>query len=465
MKKSKLHFYLNHFNNWEISHFKKFLCSPFFNRRNDLIKLLDYFTTEKGKTSPDFSKTSAFAAIFPNEPFDDYKMYLLMSRLSKQVEQFLAHREVSEDKVLLQLHVARAFRRIRMEDSFKKAISDGQQMLDKQPLRDWNYLRRLYDLELEHYDYLGSISRSLENNLQKLCDAFDHMYIAEKLRQFCMQVSHQAVFEKDYAVAMQQTILSLLENVPSYREHPAINIYYLCYQAVTTGEETFFKQLRAQMQLHLDCFAATELRGIYFMAINYCIRRMNTGQPQYIREGFELYRDGLEGGYLMEQGEVSRFTFNNVVLLGMKLNKYEWVEQFIENYRSMLAQPFRRSVYSYSLAQLRYEQKRYADAMRLLLNFDSNDHLMNLGAKLILLKIYYETNEHTALDSLLESMRVYLQRKKVMSYHKEYYSLIIRLTKKLVGLSGNQKDKAVLQEKAMELQVASMREWFLKQIG
>ena len=465
MQKSRAFHLFQHLDTWETKHLRQFLTSPFFNRRTDVVALLDYLVGEQAKAKPDYSRQSAFRQLFPNQPFDEQAMYLLMSYLSKLIEQFLAFREISKDKVLIKLNLAKAFREGKQDDGFIRTLKDGKRMLEKQPLRDGLFLRQMYDLEFENYTYLGSRSRSAENNLQELGDSFDRVFIAEKLRQFCLQASHTAVFKKDYSSPMQQAILSLLEKQPAFLEHPAIAIYYTCFQAITTGEEGHFQQLRKEMQLHLDKFTHTEIRGIYLLAINYCIRQMNTGRPEYVEEVLQLYQAGLAGGHLLERGEVSRFTFSNVVVMGLKLKRFEWVEQFIGAYRPKLPVKFRKSVYQYQMGRLRYEQKRYPETMRLLASFDSTDPLMNLDVKFTLLKIYVEQGEYDVLDSLLESMRIYLQRKEVMGYHKEYYSQIIRLTKKMIGLNQSKKAKADLREKVMELKVASTRDWFLGQIG
>lgn len=454
-----------HLDTWETKRLRQFLTSPFFNRRTDVVELLDYYIREKVKPKPDYSRLSAFSQLFPDRPFDEQAMYLLTSYLSKLIEQFLAYREMSKDKVLIKRHLAKAFRESKQDDGFIRALRDGKKMLEKQPLRDGLFLRQMYDFEFENYTYHGGRSRSSENNLQELGDAFDQMYIAEKLRQFCLQASHSAVFKKEYHTPMQEAILAVLKKQPSLLNQPAIAIYYTCFQAIITGQEQYFQLLRKEMKLHLNKFTHTEIRGIYLLAINFCIRQMNTGRSEFVEEVLELYQDGLAGGHLLERGEVSRFTYGNVVVMGMKLKRFVWVEQFIEEYRPKLPQPFRRSVYQYQMARLRYEQNRYPEAMRLLASFDSSDPLMNLDAKFTLLKIYVEQKEYDALDSLLESMRIYLQRKEVMGYHKEYYSQIIRLTKKMIGLNQSKKAKATLWEKAMEMKVASTREWFLGQIG
>ena len=50
----------------------------------------------------------------------------------------------------------------------------------------------------------------------------------------------------------------------------------------------------------------------------------------------------------------------------------------------------------------------------------------------MLLKIYYELQEYEVLDSFLHSFNVFLQRKKLIGYHKEklfeYYQVDSKVT-------------------------------------
>ena len=55
-----------------------------------------------------------------------------------------------------------------------------------------------------------------------------------------------------------------------------------------------------------------------------------------------------------------------------------------------------------------------------------------LGAKLMLLKTYYELKEFLALDSLIDSFRIYLRRNKLISADvKQQYLNVLRFVRKL----------------------------------
>ncbi|MBK8041918.1 MAG: hypothetical protein IPK21_04210 [Haliscomenobacter sp.] len=99
------------------------------------------------------------------------------------------------------------------------------------------------------------------------------------------------------------------------------------------------------------------------------------------------------------------------------------------------------------------------------MQFDYDDILFNLIAKSMLIKIYYEEGEFSALDSLLESLRTYISRKKTIAYQKNIYNNLIRFTKRLVRL--NPYDREQKDKLRKEIEAANPlleRKWLLEQL-
>ena len=103
--------------------------------------------------------------------------------------------------------------------------------------------------------------------------------------------------------------------------------------------------------------------------------------------------------------------------------------------------------------------------MKLFAQSDYDDILMTLNARTMLLKMYYELDETNALDSLIGSMKTYLQRKKVMGYHKDNYKNIIQYTKKMLKMAHY--DKEQIQKLKTEIEATNPlteRKWLLAQL-
>ncbi|MCE2789492.1 MAG: hypothetical protein LW630_06215 [Saprospiraceae bacterium] len=117
------------------------------------------------------------------------------------------------------------------------------------------------------------------------------------------------------------------------------------------------------------------------------------------------------------------------------------------------------------MANIFYAQKRYDEAIESLQDVEFEDHLSNLFAKTIQLKIYYETGSDRLLDAHLDAMQVYLTRKKIIGYHKNNYAKIIKFTRKLIRLNPfDQKAKSALLEQIRQEKLIPDREWLLREV-
>jgi len=83
----------------------------------------------------------------------------------------------------------------------------------------------------------------------------------------------------------------------------------------------------------------------------------------------------------------------------------------------------------------------------------------------MLLRMYFETGETDALESLLDSFETYIRRQKDLGYHGENYLNLIRLTRKLLQTPPGEKDarKKLTAEIASSKALAE-REWLLEKI-
>ncbi|MEL7423920.1 MAG: hypothetical protein AAFN81_13050, partial [Bacteroidota bacterium] len=78
----------------------------------------------------------------------------------------------------------------------------------------------------------------------------------------------------------------------------------------------------------------------------------------------------------------------------------------------------------------------------------------------------YELESWDALDSLLESFRVYLQRRPDLGYVREHYQYLINYTRRLLQLSpSDQEGKATLAKEIRAASALLEKEWFLEKIS
>ena len=466
MEKSRLIKILRTFSKKEFRELKKWLHSPAHNQRDDVQCLFEYITQNGTLLKPEkLEKSCVFAHLFPKEPFDDARMRQVMHFMLKAVEEFLAYQEWKKDESNANLTLSKVYRQRQLQKSFQKTINSTRHYLEKQPFRNKDYHQYEYQLQYEEYTYRSGLRRTVPLNLQQVSDSLDLSYLTEKLRQTCLMVSHQTVFKTEYNIGLLDEVLRYVED-NDLLEVPALAMYYHSYKSMVDREdESHFQNVKQSLFEHGDLFPDSETRDIYLLAMNYCIGRINAGVEPYRREAFELYKYGLDRGILLQNGLLSRFTFLNVAASGALLKEFEWTEQFIHEYEPYLEEKHRESALHYSLGKLHFEKREYGEAMRQLTQVEFEDIHINLYAKTMLLKMYYELDEFNALDSLLESMRMYLRRKKVLGYHKSNYKNIINFTKKLINVNPyNKEQKEELKTTISEANPLTERKWLLARI-
>jgi hypothetical protein len=254
-------------------------------------------------------------------------------------------------------------------------------------------------------------------------------------------------------------VLAHVEAAEGLPEVPAVAVYYRCYRALC-GSEADFAEFRNLLTAHWQRFSPAEMRDLWLLAVNYCIRRLNTGERSFVQTAFDLYREGMDNGILLEGGFLSAFTYKNIMQLGLRLQEYGWVEQFLDSAKQYLEPRVRDNTYRYNRAFFHFYRREYADAMRLLVRTELDDVYNQLDARHLLLVCYWELGEWDALASLLDSFASYLKRQKNIGYQRDNYENLIRFTRRRLELQPSDTvGLARLREEIASAQRLAGREW------
>ncbi|HND87282.1 MAG TPA: hypothetical protein PK971_03075 [Saprospiraceae bacterium] len=412
-------------------------------------------------------KQRAWTAVFPTQPYDDAYMRQVMYFLLKAIEEYLLFVDYTSDRVQYQIGLTRIYRRRKLEKAYAQAHRLGTQNLESQNLRNDYYLLNKFFFEQEEYEHKMSITQNAPVNLQETADALEKWFLEERLRISKDMLAHHNIFQKiEYDHGLLDQALAYVSEKKMLDE-PALAVYYYTYMALTNPtEESYFDRLEHFIHHEMGRFNPPEVRTLYLAALNYCVPKINQGRLDFARRAFEIYRKGLENKFLLEDGTVSRFTFGNAVAAALKIREFGWAEKFIHDFQEYLEEKQRNSTVNFNLSRVYFERGDYDKAQELLTQFEYDYFYLNIIAKTMLLKIYYEQDEFDALESLLESMRIYLQRKEALDPNrKAAYKNMISLMKKLVNLNPYAKaPKEKLRELILSTQPLMERDWLLKQV-
>lgn len=466
MKNNLLLLTLEKLDSKEVSQLKKFVASPFFNTSEQLITLLDFLLKYiHSNIIP--NKTDLHQQIFSKKiPYNDYKIRLALSDLLKLVEDYIVYEQNQKKELHKQLALTQYYRKVGLEKHFNRVQRKAHQVLETTPYQNHEYYLAKNHLEWELYELASSKKRDIDINLQELGQNFDLSYFSVKLRQACILKAQQAFYNIEYDFQWVEQMLLYIHQ-RDWQDIPAISLYYYAYQMAANPEkDENFTYLKQQILKYSSLFPPNEIKEIYLLAINYCIKKLNYGKRDFAQEILKLYKKGLEIGCFLEKEILSQFTYANIVAAGLMVNDYNWTANFIEQYRTKLKKDVRQSAYYFNSARLAYvKDKNYEIALNFLQKISEKDLLNTLNAKILQLRIYYEIKEYSLLESHLEAMTNFIRRKEVIGYHKDNYLNIIKFTKRLLKVNFYDKlEIEKLKQGILAESTLSEKTWLLVQL-
>jgi hypothetical protein len=463
-KENVLQNLINAFSNSEIKAFLLFIQADFLNVRTDVQRMLQLLS-EKKQPEP-ISKQQLYAQIYAKKPFDEKQMRYLQSWALKTVYQFLTWQALQADAPQMQLYRSRALRKKGQIALFDREIRNAFTEIETFPFRDLHYFQHKSKLLQEKTKSGELTDRAGELSLPALTEHINIALMAETLRHACTLLSHKALSSQEVEFPLLVPVLDLMQNSATLGQYPLLKVYYLIYQSQTMTENTpYFYDLKTLIQTQENVFPDAEIRDIYLFAINFCIKKINTGEKIFIKEALEMYKVGLEKGFLIENGILSQYAYNNIMLIALGAGETTWVEVFLEKFKGALPQKNRETVYQFNLATYYFRTNKLDAAMDLLSTTEFQDTLQKLDAQRMLIRIYYEKGEFQALDSLLDTFRTYLYRNTKIGYHRNNYLNLIKIVKKMLQIDiKNALERKKLIVEINKTPMLAEREWILKKL-
>ena len=467
MNKSRLLEIFKSLEKTEVKQLRKWVRSPFFNQREDVILLFDYLDKNRPFAKPErLDRKYIFSKIFPKEKYDEKKIGYAQSFLYTEIKRYLAYREFTKDEVHPQLLTTRSLRKRGLNRHFESEWKTANELLEKQPLRNSQYHFYNYKLQNEQYEYSNSQSRKQPKGLQESSNELTNYFIAEKLEQSCHALSFQMLISADYQQDFLEKVILHVEGNEISKGTPSINIYFQIYKMLMEKDGLqYYRKLRELLNLHFEEFPKEELKALYIFAINYCIKQSNAGISELRKEILELYQEGIEYNIFMNNGIFDRFNFKNIVVVAASLKEFDWAENFIYTYKDSLEASVREGIFIYNLGLLNFLKPDYDKAMTYLQQAEFKDTFLHLNARKMLLKIYFELKEINALESLLDSFSRYLTRRKDLGYHKDTSLALIKFVRKLLQIKPYDKEaKQILKREVEVAEIGNEKRWLLEQL-
>jgi len=455
---NKLLLYFSKIQAKELPKLEAFVRSPYFNTDQAVLKMM----VDLIGVWPDLpeQKEELYALAYPNEPYNAKEFRYLISDSAALISRFWSIQFYEKNKPQKLLDQMAIYSEKQLDKSYRQVIRKWE-VLENNPksnFQDWYW----YDLrfkQIKEVEFGRKKIRHFDQNITSLVTSLDKYYYLHRLSSACSILDRKTIFE-GVSKPLPPDWFSYIKTHNLF-EDPLIETYYVLWEMLNYPEEKkHFEKFLLQLnhpELESDF---SSLRPLYLAAVNYSLRKLRQGKQEYREIALQLYSEAIERKILMENGELSPWSFGNVVKLATQLHRYDWAIEFIETKAKLLPDSFKKDALHFNLAEVNYATKNFEAAQDHLLKVSYSDLNYYLGARILLAKIYYEINDEEPLLSLISAFTIFLKRNKDLSPNIKdsclsFCDVLYQLIRK------HAKHLAKLESKIMNSPFLAERDWLM----
>lgn len=481
MNNTKLIKILRTFSKDELRSFRRFVDSPFFNKEG---KYVLRFFDEIVKCYPEFdsefcSRVRLHNILYPESPYNDVIMRKLSSSLQKLAEEFINYNNYIENDPFREILNLSMLRRRGLSDLFEKTSMElGKKYELKNGCIDLEYFRTKYRIEIEKINYFAesdAFVKDQNNSMQSIqlhivCDSLINLLdIAYNIivGMNTMYAGKTNLVLKLMDLTDVESFLKMLKK-ESPEVHRIIELFHLRYLSMLNFDDASFRKFRHAVLENLNLFTRENKFTMLVGLQNFCIRKFVSGERQYVSELHEIHRLMLKEGMLLNEttGYINQDSYRNVILTAVNIRKYDWMENFINDYESKINPEQRESLTAWAKATRLYAGKEYESALAELHKVKNIHFLSKHDIRILQMKIYYELKDYESGISLADTYKKMVQNDKVLSEihrrsNRNFAGFYLRI---LRNLSNGKIDELDFLRSEIEKTPTNSREWLLEKI-
>lgn len=456
----------------EFRKFYQFLKSPFYNKSQHVIDLYLYLHSYyPAFNSTRLTKERVFQKLFPDTAFNLNKMRKLMSALTQLIEEYLISLELRRNDYEKKKILGDVYKGRNLGALYQKNTRQLIAQLNKPNVYDPAYYLELKRLNQDLFFHTDTNKhQSGAELLNQTMQNLDAYYFLSKLQLHAEMTTRENIFAEKHRVRLLKESIDQAQQF-FLPDNPLCQIYiHIIELHQDAGEEDTFSSTWTLFKKFINQIDRQQQQIILNHLLNHCIRLINQGASEYKSQLFELYQFGIEHELIIENNQITRVTFSNIISLGSSLGAFDWVQTFMDKHLIYLKEEIKEDTRALCIALLNFNKKEFQEAVKPLLNYRFSDILNLLKARCLLLRIYYEqfllddTSGEFLLDQATAFEKFIRRHKKISPNKSDAYLNFIKFTKKLALYQQSNKELDELKQALEEQPSIMYKEWLLEKM-
>lgn len=315
-----------------------------------------------------------------------------LSDLKKWLLEFLTIQEVKNGSYEAKFLTLKALHKRGLKGSFDQKVKQLNRELTEHPSPDmWMMLWRLRLTHIQYFDTEIDRLQISQSEMEQLLDDLDSFYMSTKLK-YCTELQNRTdVLGEKYPNYHLNDILNKAEQ--GEITHPVIKTLYIpILKLIKDKSEAAFLTLTAFIKKEQGHDRIEKLSVLLYL-LNFAINKIRKGDASYCEVYLDLTEMGLKQKLFIAWGDFPTETFTNIVNLGSHLGKINWVKNFIHVWSPYLEPNNRLVTENLALARIYFEERKFDEVVLALQKVPYKSLVINLNARVLLVRAYYELNE------------------------------------------------------------------------
>lgn len=464
MENSQLVVILRSLSKSEFREFGRFVQSPYFNNRDEVIRLYDVLKAYYPQfNSKHLTKQEIFGAIYPEKKFSDVLMRKLLSLMINQAMSFLAISGLQENELNYNVVLVDKLREKKLNHAFEKKSKLIDELLKTTRHNCAYYESKFKYTSIVNGHLLHTSESSMVHRFQNEIDDFFTYFLSVVLLMYVRLSEWSKGYNINFDLKFYEEVLEYLQS-HDYRNVPSVHLYYNMLMLLNTEEENYFFELLESSKRFADKIGEIDDYNVAIVLIQYCFKRVQKGDVEYRKHQFETTKTILERN-MIPPGHLEPYFFTNTIRNAVCINEFNWSLDFIEKYKERLNPEFTKDIVNYSLSVVEFYSGNYEKALEYISTVNPERSFMKLDIRNTLVVIYYELDHVDELLSSIDAYKHFLARdqsasKATVEKSQVFIKFVSSLLK--IKLNENYEETELLKREIVKCEYFNLKEWLLE---
>lgn len=410
----------------DVKQFRAFLRSPFFRYSPKILKLFNYIAKQPDTFEwNNVSDEELHKAVFPETEYNRSTFTSLFSKLHSDICNYLMITNMMNKPLKMSEHLRNEFFKRGLPELAGKLIERSELQLNNTDSIDSAYFLSRFELagDKSNWFYLTHPRTNRKKMLQDIENIDQRgMYLAfffmmEMIRELdnllslknTYDVPAKGLFVMRFAerIGLGGMLDHLIKECKPGKYKAVLEVNKKMLDAFfDLQNDNLYHIYKSTIKKHILHLSVDDKKFHFGRLAKYCIlHRREANTNRFENELFLIYSEILKKGYYRSSvtKELPAELFRNILILALRMKKFEWTKRFINEYSEELNPKRRKNLRKYAMARYFFARGKFEDAIREAKGIDLDDLIFKLDIRNLVLMSCIELRDHVETSKKLDS--------------------------------------------------------------